>query len=101
VHHPHLQSTSINVHNNSWSVNKTLRDSFLNQFLDAATPPNAVSNTNPAINAGNNASLQINGSPNDLVRCTYAITLYIQRRLHTGDGQLSHEEQQLLFFYDI
>ncbi|MEO6455070.1 MAG: hypothetical protein ABIN97_13405 [Ginsengibacter sp.] len=91
VHHPHLQSTSINVHNNSWTINKGLSDSFIP----------LSGNTNAAVNAGNNNSLQINASPNDLVRCTYAITLYVQRRLHNGDSQLSHEEQQILFFYDI
>lgn len=91
VHHPHLQSVSINVHNNSWSINKGLSDTFIP----------LSNNINAAVNAGNNSSLQINASPNDLVRCTYAITLYVQRRLHNGIIQLSHEEQQILFFYDI
>lgn len=91
VHHPHLQSVSMHVHNNSYSVNKSLSDSFIP----------VSGNTNAAINAGNNAALQINATPNDLVRCTYALTLYVQRRLHTGDVQLNHEEAQVLFFYDI
>jgi hypothetical protein len=91
VHHPHLQSVSINVHNNSGTVNKNLSDGFIT----------LSSNINPAINAGNNNSLQINGSPNDLVRCTYAITIYVNRRLHNGDSQIGHEEQPILFFYDI
>lgn len=91
VHHPHLQSISINVHNNSWSVNKSLSDGFIP----------LSNNISAAINSANNSSLQINATPNDLVRCTYSITLYVQRRLHDGVNQLSHEEQQILFFYDI
>lgn len=90
VHHPHLQSVTINVHNNSWSVNKNLIDGFVT----------LSSNLNDAINAGNNPSLQINGSPNDLVRCTYALTISVYRRLHNGDNQAGHEQQQVLFFYD-
>lgn len=91
VHHPHLQDVSLNVHNNSWSVNKNLNDGFIT----------LSSNTNDVINAGNNASLQINNNPNDLVRCTYALTLNVQRRLHNGDGIVSHEQKQILFFYDV
>lgn len=91
VHHPHLQSVTLNVHNNSWTVNKNLSDGFVT----------LNNNLNDAINAGNNASLQINGNPNDLVRCTYALTLIVYRRLHNGDDQIVHEERQVLFFYDI
>lgn len=92
VHHPHLQSVSIHLRNNSNSVNKYLSDAFIT----------LSGNTNAAINDGNNNNLQINATPtNDLVRCTYALTLYVHRRLHNGDIQVSHEQQQILFFYDI
>jgi hypothetical protein len=91
VHHPHLKDVSIHVRNNSNSINKNLLDSFIT----------LSGNTNAAVNAGNNNFLQINANPNDLVRCTYSITLYVTRRLHNGDSPLSHGEQQILFFYNI
>lgn len=91
VHHPHLQSVTLNVHNNSWSVNKYLNDGFVT----------LSNNLNDAVNAGNNTSLQINATPNDLTRCTYALTLTITRRLHNGDLQIGYEQRQVLFFYDV
>lgn len=97
VYHPHLQSVSINVHNNSNSVNKNLAEvsPHVPLFLPLAA------NTNAAIDSGNNNALQINASPNDLVRCTYAITLAVRRRLHTGSSQVDFDYAQILFFYDI
>jgi len=92
VYHPHLQYASINVRNNSNSINKNLIDGFIT----------LSNNINATVNAGNNNSLQINASPNDLVRCTYAITLTVRRRLHNGDSQVPFESlPSLLFFYEI
>ena len=91
VHHPLLEDVSIRVRNNSNSINKTLSDGFIS----------LINNTNTSVNHHNNPSLQINASPNDLVRCTYIMTLRVQRRLHTGDSQVSHNEHSVLFFYDI
>ncbi len=91
VHHPLLEDVSIHVHNNSNSVNKNLNDGFVT----------LSNNTNAAVNHHNNPSLQINATPNDLVRCTYELRLRVQRRLHTGDSQVSHNDSAILFFYDI
>lgn len=91
VHHPLLEDVSIRVRNNSNSINKTLSDGFIS----------LVNNTNASVNHNNNSSLQINATPNDLVRCTYSMTLRVQRRLHTGDSQVSYNEDPILFFYDI
>ena len=89
VHHPHLQYAAISYHSNSNPTDIFLTDGFLT----------LSGNTNAAINAGNNNNLQVNSTP--LARCTYAMTLYLQRRLHNGDSQYPHEEKQILFFYDV
>lgn len=91
LHHPLLQHASIKVINNSATVNNVLEDTFLS----------IINNTDPAVNAGNNNALQINDSPDELVRCTYKLTLSVNRRLHTGNSQVSHEEKEIYFFYDV
>lgn len=94
VHHPHLQSVRIYIQKqNTDAERKYLSDSFI-------TLP---ANTNASVNAGNNNSLQINASPNDLVRCTYIITLEVERRLHNGgqNGQVATKSMSQTFFYDI
>lgn len=90
VHHPLLEDVSINVRNNSNSVNKNLSDDFIT----------LSDNIDVAVNHNNNASLQINAVPNDLVRCTYEITLHVRRRLHTGDSPVLNNSTSVLFFYD-
>ncbi|GAA0871110.1 hypothetical protein GCM10009117_02550 [Gangjinia marincola] len=91
LHHPLLRSASLRVKNNSNSVNKNLTDGFLT--LSA--------NTNDTTNASNNNGLPINASPNDLVRCTYDLTLFVRRRLHNGINAVGNEEPKISFFYDI
>lgn len=91
VHHPLLMSASIQVWNNSNSINKYLADGFIT----------LGGNTNNTINHHNNASLQINASPNDLVRCTYGLQFNVLRRLHNGDNAVSTDHITTLFFYDI
>lgn len=91
VHHPLLEDVSIRVRSNSNSVNKLLSDGFIS----------LTNNTNAGVNHGSNSSLQINGTPNDLQRCTYEMTLSVRRRLHTGDSQVSRNDIDVLFFYDI
>ncbi|HRI20687.1 MAG TPA: hypothetical protein PLA68_07020 [Panacibacter sp.] len=91
VYHPHLQSASINVHSNGYAINKNLMDGFIT----------LAANTNAAVDGGNNNSLQINASPNDLIRCTYILTFDAQFRMHTGNGQVYNSFAPLAFFYDI
>lgn len=95
VYHPHLQSVSLNLHNNSYSINRNYND-----LGPAGHVIGLSGNTNPAIEGGSNNALPLNPA-NDLVRCTYALTLSVNRRLHNGDSQISHEEDEILFFYDI
>lgn len=91
VHHPLLRAAQIRVRNNSNTINKLLSDGFIT----------LSGNTNSAINHHNNASLQINANPNDLVRCTYELKMSVLRRLHNGDNSVTWEEISVLFFYDI
>ncbi len=91
VYHPHLQSASINVHSNGYAINKNLSDGFIT----------LSGNTNAAVDGGNNNSLQINATPNDLIRCTYILTFGAQVRMHTGDSQVYNSFAPLAFFYDI
>lgn len=91
VHHPHLQSVSIDLRKNGETSTKQLSDSFIALFP----------NTNPAVNAGNNGSLQINSVPNDLKRCTYELNASVSKRLHNGELQVGNDYQRILFFYDI
>ncbi len=91
VHHPLLQHASIHVVNNNSTIDKVLNDGFLS----------VTNNTDQNVNAGNNNALQINDTPNDLVRCSYKLTLRVNRRLHTGNSQVSHEEKEIYFFYDV
>lgn len=94
VHHPHLKTVSLNLHNNSWSINKNYNDlGPVNHIIGLSN------NLNTTLDGGFNNSLPLNPA-DDLVRCTYSLTLYIYRRLHNGDTQIGHEERQILFFYD-
>lgn len=91
VYHPYLSNVHLHLHNNSNTINKYMTDGFLT----------LAGNTNPVVDNGNNNSLQVNATPNDLIRCTYKLTLGLQRRLHTGDSQVNYNYQEVLFFYDI
>lgn len=95
VYHPHLQSVSLNLHNNSYSINRNYND-----LGPAGHVVGLSGNTNAAIEGGANNSLPLNPA-NDLVRCTYELKLSVNRRLHNGDSQIPHEEKPILFFYDI
>ena len=93
VYHPHLQSFSMNLNNNSYSVNRGINDL---PFMPLS------SNTDPTKTGNANALLPINNPPNDMVKCTYALKLYAQTRLHNGknqQGQYGPVEQ--LFYYDM
>lgn len=92
VYHPHLASSSLHLNNNSFSVNRDVTDGFLT----------LTGNTNPATDGGANDNLQLNATPNDLTRCTYALNLYAKARLHNGESPVSDSGPvQQLFFYDI
>lgn len=46
--------------------------------------------------------LQLNNPPNDMIKCTYALKLYWQRRLHNGDDAWGTETPlEQLFFYNV
>ncbi len=95
VYHPHLQSVSMNLHNNSWSINRNYND-----LGPVGHVIGLAGNTNAAIEGGSNNALPLNPA-NDLDRCTYALTIYVNRRLHNGDSPINQEDKQILFFYDI
>ena len=90
VYHPHLQSFSMSLRNNS-----------INVGVNDGTFMPLSSNTDPTKTGHANANLQINNPPS-LVRCTYIVKLVARTRLHNGknqQGQLGPIEQ--LFFYDV
>jgi hypothetical protein len=90
VHHADLMSASIHVQSNDLAVNKFLSDGFVT----------LSSNTNDAVNHNNNNSLLVNNTPiNDLKKCSYLVTLSVQRRLHTGYGIVGPEIKQKTFCY--
>lgn len=92
VYHPHIQSFSMNLNNNSLTVNRTV--------LDGSVMP-LSGNINPTIIGGNNANLKIIDTAENLARCTFSLKLVAQTRLHNGknqQGQYGPVEQ--LFFYD-
>jgi 5-hydroxyisourate hydrolase-like protein (transthyretin family) len=90
VHHADLQSASIHVRSNDLAVNKYLSDGFMT----------LSGNTNDAITHNNNNSLLVNNTPvNDLKKCSYLVTLSVQRRLHTGYGIVGPEIVQKTFCY--
>jgi hypothetical protein len=92
VYHPHLESASLHLNNNSYSVNKDVTDGFLT----------LSGNTNPLVDGGANNNLVLNANPNDLTRCTYALNLFAKARLHNGESAMSNSGPiQQLFFYDI
>ena len=99
VHHPLLKDVSIHVRSNSGFIDKDLKDT------PGPNPPNPpifmplVNNTNSGKNHDNN-TLQINATPNDLIRCTYLLTYSSTRRLHTGDSADSGNPQYIVFFYE-
>ncbi len=95
VYHPHLQSVGMNLHNNSGSI-----DRYYSDLGPVGHVIGLSGNTDSATEGGSNNALPLNPA-NDLDRCTYALTLYMNRRLHNGDSQITHEERQILFFYDI
>lgn len=89
VAHPHLEDVNIHVRSNDNTVNKNLNDGFIP----------LVNNISPAVVHGNNANLKINAVPNDLIPCSYIVTLSLRRRLHTGDGAVGVNNIQKSFCY--
>jgi hypothetical protein len=93
VYHPHIQSFSMHLNNNSNSVNRGINDSI---FMPLSA------NLDPSKTGHANLSLSINNPPNDMTRCTYTLKLFAQTRLHNGknqEGQYGPLEQ--LFFYEV
>ncbi|NHN24945.1 hypothetical protein FIA58_004570 [Flavobacterium jejuense] len=93
VYHPYLQSFRLNLNNNSLSVNRGINDA---PFMPLSA------NTDPTKTGHANLSLPINNPPADMEKCTYALKLYAQTRLHNGRNQQSQVGPvEQLFFYDI
>lgn len=92
VYHPHLASSSLHLHNNSYSVNRAITgDGFLS----------LSNNTNPLIDGNANSSIQLNNPPNDMTRCTYALNLYARARLHNGESPWNDSGPiPQIFFYE-
>ena len=93
VYHPHIQSFSMTLRNNSNTVNRGINDGL---FMPLG------GNQNPSVTGHANLSLPINNPPNDMTRCTYILKLFAQTRLHNGrneQGQYGPLEQ--LFFYEV
>ncbi|WP_289045410.1 carboxypeptidase-like regulatory domain-containing protein [uncultured Olleya sp.] len=91
VYHPLLLNVKMKLINNGRTFTKTLTDHFLP----------LEGNTDDNVNTIHNEALQINNTPNDLGRCTYKLTLSVNRRLHTGNDVAAHEEKEIYFFYDV
>jgi len=92
VYHPHLLSFSLNLNSNSGSVNRGVNDL---PFMPLSN------NTDPTKTGHANLSLPINNPPNDMGKCTYALKLYAQTRLHNGKQNQSETHREQLFFYDV
>jgi hypothetical protein len=92
VYHPHLGAALMHLNNNSYSVNRDITDGFLT----------LAGNINPAVDGNGNMSLQINNPPNDMTKCTYALKLWAQARMHNGDSAWGYSgPAEQLFFYNI
>jgi hypothetical protein len=93
VYHPHLRAAYLHLKNNSNTVNRYITgDGFMT----------LSGNTNPLVDGNANNSFQLNNPPNDMTRCTYALRLNAQARLHNGDSAWSYSGPiEKLFFYDI
>jgi hypothetical protein len=93
VYHPHIQSFSMSLRNNSNTVNRGITDGL---FMPLA------GNQNPSVTGHANLSLKINNPPTDMSRCTYTLKLVAQTRLHNGRNQEGqHGPLEQLFFYEI
>jgi hypothetical protein len=93
IYHPHLRAAFMHLNNNSHTVERDITgDGFLT----------LSGNINPLIDGNANNSLQLNNPPNDMTKCTYALKLYAQARLHNGDDAWSYSGPlEELFFYNI
>lgn len=93
VYHPHLRNVQLFVKKNdepASSVGSAVND-----------PTNAVSvtgNTDPSVNHLRNPALDIVSRLSG--KCTYIVTLRVQRRLHSGDGAVGPQNWQTSFYYE-
>jgi hypothetical protein len=94
VHHPHLQNVRIRVESNDGAINTLLSD--------PSTGLTITGNTSALVNHLNNGTLGVTGTPNSLSlhTCNYIAKLQVLRRLHTGDGHVSWEEDDTAFYYE-
>ena len=93
IYHPHLAAALMHLNNNSHSVD---RDIAGDGFLTLA------GNTNPLVDGHANSSLPLNNPPNDMTKCTYALKLYVQARLHNGESAWGYSgPEEELFFYNV
>lgn len=93
VYHPYIQSFSMHLRNNSYSVNRGITDGV---FMPVS------GNTNPTIKGHANLSVPVNNPPSDMTRCTYVLKLVAQTRLHDGKNQKGQSGPlEQLFFYDV
>jgi hypothetical protein len=94
VHHPHLHSVRIRVESNDGTINTLLSDPTTGLSLNG--------NTSAGVNHLNNGSLGVTGAPNNLNlhTCNYIAKLQVLRRLHTGDGSVSWQEDDTAFYYE-
>jgi hypothetical protein len=92
VYHPHLGAAVMHLNNNSSTVNRDITDGFLT----------LSGNVNPAVDGGNNNSLQLNNPPNDMTKCTYSLKFWALPRLHDGENSASYSGPlEQLFFYNV
>lgn len=93
IYHPHLSAAFMHLNNNSYTVNRDIPDPG---FLTLS------GNINPLVDGHANISLQLNNPPNDMIKCTYSLKLYVQARLHNGDDAWGYSGPlEVLFFYNI
>ncbi|MBL0913410.1 MAG: hypothetical protein IBJ09_13660 [Bacteroidia bacterium] len=92
LYHPHLQSASITLWNNSHTITRSLSDPFLP----------LSGNTDASVQDNNSTTLKIN-NPDNLSPCTYTLALDVSARLHNGDditGYLGRNSDTVeTFFY--
>ncbi len=95
VHHPHISNVKIRVRSNDGAYDHFLADPAP-AGSDAALP--LAGNTNsPAVNHMFDPSVPL---PAGLHKCTYTVTLSVNRRLHDGDGGIGTDTRQTTFYYE-
>lgn len=95
VHHPHISSVKIRVRSNNGAYDHFLAN-LAPATSDAALP--LAGNTNSvAVNHMHDPSVPL---PAGLIKCTYIVTLSVQRRLHNGEGGVNIDTRQTSFYYE-